>query len=388
MKITEIKTIRFRLPRRRIHRTSFSLSESGDPIGTYILVKLTTDNGIVGWGEAPVLITWGGDYKKYYGESTVIVKHIIEDYLSPILIGTDPLNIEPILKKMDQVINGYPYTKAAVDIALYDIIGKYLQIPIFNLLGGAHTEWVPIAHSIGIMGIEDALKEACQAVDEGIKVIKLKVGIDTKHDVELVQKMRKAIGPNIGITIDANQGYLTSFDAIRTIRRMEESNIMFAEQPVEGLEEMSRVARSVNIPLMADESAWTPQDVIQINQMGAARIISLYTTKAGGMFNAKKVAAVCEATGIICNVNGSIESGVGNAANLHLACSTSVVKLESVLPVTTPKGTGTGGIVNLFYLDDIVKEPFEYKDGALHVPQSPGLGVEIDMEKLELYAIK
>ena len=388
MNIVSVETIRFRLPRRRLHRTSFSSSESGDPIGTYVLVKITADNGLVGWGEAPVLIKWGGDYQRYYGESTFTTKHIIEDYLAPVLIGSNPLNIEPILLKLNQAVKGYPYAKAAIDMALYDLIGKFLQVPVYQLLGGAHTEWVSIAHSIGIMPIDEAIKEASQVITEGVRTVKLKVGINPEHDVKLVQRVRETIGPDIHITIDGNQGYRTSFEAIHTLRRIEEYGVQFAEQPVEGIAEMARVARAVNIPLMADESAWTPQDIIEINRMDAARLVSLYTTKAGGMYNAKKVAAVCEATGIICNVNGSLESGVGNAANLHLACSTNVVKLDSVLPVSTPAGRGTGGIVGLFYLDDIIKEPFEYRDGALRVPQGPGLGIEVDMEKIEKYGLK
>jgi len=387
MEITSVETIRFRLPRRRVHRTAFSDSESGDPLGAYLLVKLTAANGLVGWGEAPVLIKWGGDNMKYYGESTTTTHHIVEDYLANVLIGSNPLNIGFIMAKMDRVVKGYPYAKAAIDTALFDLAGKILDVPAYTLLGGMYREWVPIAHSIGIMGLDEAVREASQVVDEGIKVVKLKVGIDPAHDVELVKRIRAAVGPDIGITVDANQGYRTSFEAVKTLRRIEEFDVMFAEQPVEGLEEMARVARAVNMPLMADESAWTIQDVLRINELDAARIISLYTTKAGGMFNAKKVAAVCEAAGMICNVNGSAESGIGNAANLHLACSTRVVELESVLPATAPEGQGHGGIASRFYLDDLVSEAFEYREGALRVPQGPGLGIVVAEDKLEKYAV-
>jgi muconate cycloisomerase len=387
MRIAGVETIRFRLPRRRVHRTSFSIDEGGDPIGTYVLVKLTSDTGRVGWGEAPVLIKWGGDHMKYYGESTTTTEHVIKDYLAPVLVGADPLNLEPILFEMDRRVKGYPYAKAAVDTALYDLIGQHLNVPVYQLLGGARSEWVLLCHSIGIMPIDEAVREACEVVAQGVKVIKLKVGINPEHDVALVRQVREAVGPELRLTLDANQGYATAYEAIRTIRAIQPYDIQFVEQPVQGLDEMARVARAVDVPLMADESAWTPQDIIQINQLEAARIVSLYTTKAGGMYNAKKVAAVCEATNIVCNVNGSIESGVGNAANLHLACSTRVVRLASVLPVTTPAGQGTSGNVGLFYLDDIVTEAFEYKDGALRVPQGPGLGVKVDLDKLQQYAL-
>ena len=139
---------------------------------------------------------------------------------------------------------------------------------------------------------------------------------------------------------------------------------------------------------MADESAWTPQDVLEIIGKKAADIISLYTTKPGGLFKAKKVAAVAEAGGLQCNVNGSVETGVGNAANLHLAASTAAASLACVVPVSTPMGKGKKGIAGIYYIDDIIAEPFEYADGELVVSTKPGLGVELDEEKVERYRVK
>ena len=136
---------------------------------------------------------------------------------------------------------------------------------------------------------------------------------------------------------------------------------------------------------MADESAWTPQDILEIIQKKAADIISLYTTKPGGLLKAKKVAAIAEAAGLQLNVNGSVEMGVGNAANLHLAASTGPATLACVIPVTTPKGKGKGRIAGIYYQDDIVTEPFVYDDGDLLVPSKPGLGVELDEDKIKRY---
>ena len=129
------------------------------------------------------------------------------------------------------------------------------------------------------------------------------------------------------------------------------------------------------------------QDVIEIIQKKAADMISIYTTKPGGMFKAKKVAAVAEAAGLRCNVNGSVETGVGNAANIHLAASTAVVTYGCVVPVSSPKGKGKGGIAGIYYQDDIIAEPFEYADGDVIVSSKPGLGIELDEEKLKQYRI-
>ncbi|OGQ77200.1 MAG: hypothetical protein A3G40_13270 [Deltaproteobacteria bacterium RIFCSPLOWO2_12_FULL_57_22] len=145
------------------------------------------------------------------------------------------------------------------------------------------------------------------------------------------------------------------------------------------------MAQRVDTPIMADESAWTAQDVLEIARKKAAEIISLYTTKPGGLLNAKKVAAVAEAASLQCNVNGSVETGVGNAANIHLAASTAVASLPCVVPVSTPKGKGKKGIAGIYYQDDIITEPFQYADGDIIVSSKPGLGIELDEEKVKFY---
>jgi len=384
MKIVRIETIPIRLPTRRVHQWA-SLTT---PIGVYVIIKLITDEGLVGLGEAPVLKDWGGDHMKYYGETPKTTVHIINDILAPALKGKDPSQIAALHSLMDQAIKGYPYCKAAIDMALYDVVGKGLKIPAYQLLGGRYRERVTIAHSIGLMEIDKAVEEALQVKDEGIKAIKLKGGQEPKRDVELVRRIRKAIGTEIQVAVDANQGYPAPKVAVQVIKAMEEYGIRYMEQPVEGIDAMAQVARRVATPIMADESAWTPQDVLEIVRKRAAEIISLYTTKPGGLFKAKKVAAVAEAGGLQCNVNGSVETGVGNAANLHLAASTAVASLPCVVPVSTPKGKGKKGIAGIYYQDDVIAEPFEYSDGDIVVSSKPGLGVELDEEKLEHYRVK
>jgi muconate cycloisomerase len=383
MKITQIETIPIRLPTRRVHQWA-SLTT---PIGVYVIIKLHTDEGLIGFGEAPVLKDWGGDHGKYFGETPQTTIHIINDILAPALAGQDPCRFEALHALMDKAVKGYPYCKAAVDAALYDVVGKKFAIPAYQLLGGLVRERVPIAHSLGLMEIDKAVDEAMQAKAEGVKTIKLKAGVEQKRDIELVRRIREAIGPELNICVDANQGYPTAKAAVKVTKAMAEYNLLYMEQPVEGIEQMAEVARRVDTPIMADESAWTPQDVIEIIQKKAADMVSIYTTKPGGMFKAKKVAAVAEAAGLKCNVNGSVETGVGNAANLHLAASTGVVTYGCVVPVSTPKGKGKGGIAGIYYQDDIIVEPFAYSDGDIVVSPKPGLGIELDEDKLKYYRI-
>jgi muconate cycloisomerase len=383
MKITKIETIPIRLPVRRAHQWANLTT----PIGIYVIIKLHTEEGWVGLGEAPVLKDWGGDHGKYFGETPQTTVHIINDILAPALKGQDPRRIEAVHALMDKSVKGYPYCKAAIDAALYDVVGKKLNVPAYQLLGGCFRERVPIAHSLGLMEIEKAVEEALQAKSEGVKTIKLKGGLDPRRDVELVRQMRKALGPETKICVDANQGYPTAKLAVQVTKAMAECDLLYMEQPVEGIDRMAEVAKRVDTLIMADESAWTPQDALEIAQKKAADIISLYTTKPGGMFKAKKVAAVAEAAGLLCNVNGSVETGVGNAANLHLAASTGVVTLGCVLPVSNPKGKGKKGIAGIYYQDDVITEACGFADGDILISSKPGLGIELDEDKLRHYRL-
>jgi muconate cycloisomerase len=383
LKITGIETISVALPARRLHRMAFP----GEVLGRYVIVRMFTDEGIEGLGEATVMKEWGGDYGRYFGESPALTVRVIESILMPALVGEDPFDIEAAHRRMDVAVKGYPYAKTALDEALHDIKGKALGVPVHQLLGGLFREEVPIAHSLGWMEYDEATAEAAAAVAEGIRTIKIKVGRDPEYDVRIAREVRETIGPDRDIVVDANQGWPTPKHAIAILRRMEEHRIRYAEQPVEGIRRMARVAKAVDIPIMADESAWTPQDVLEIVELGAADMISLYTTKPGGLFKAKKVAAVAEAAGLPLNVNGSHETGIGNAGNLHLVASTAAVTEAGVFPVTSLRENPPTEMAGRMYLDDIVTRPFEYRDGCLVVPTTPGLGVELDMEKVAEYRV-
>jgi muconate cycloisomerase len=235
------------------------------------------------------------------------------------------------------------------------------------------------------MATDKLLAEVADAVEEGVRTIKLKVGADVSRDTEVVRQVRKLVGDDIEITVDANQGWPDARTAIRAVREMEESKILFVEQPVEGLRAMSAVAAAVDTDVMADESAWSPHDVVDIAEANAANLISIYTTKPGGLRRATKVAAVAEAFGFACNVNGSAETGIGNAANLHLAAAMKPVSLACVLPVSAPAEQQPTKTVGRFYTDDVIAEPFVWEDGAIVVPNGPGLGIEVDEEKVRTY---
>lgn len=359
----------------------------GAQLGRYVLVRISTDEGLCGLGEATVLPQWGGDYGRYYGETPITTALIVRKVLAPLLVGFDPMLIEQAHVRMDEALKGYPYAKCAIDLALHDITGKAVGVPLHRLLGGLVRDRIPIAHSLGILEVDALRDEAAAAVEDGIRTIKVKIGLDPERDVFAVREVRRAVGDGVDLVVDANQGYPTPKLAIQTLRRLEEYGIRYAEQPVEGLGRMAAVTRALDVPVMADESAWTARDVLEIAMLGAADMISIYIAKAGGLVHAQKVAAVAEASGFPCNVNGSAESGIGNAANLHLAATARCVTESCVLPVTTLEGRAQTRVAGMSYLDDLVTEPFGFHDGCLLVPDAPGLGVELDTRKLERYVV-
>ncbi|WP_029041316.1 mandelate racemase/muconate lactonizing enzyme family protein [Cucumibacter marinus] len=382
--IKSIETMLVQLPTRREHKWA-GLTEV---IGRYVIVKVTDSDGRVGWGEAPALKDWGGEFGRYFGESAAITRTVIDQYLAPAVIGVDLGDMATLHARMDAIIKGYPYSKAAVEFAVYDVTGRWLDVPVHILLGGKARDRVPVTHSIGLISIEEAVAETRKLVAEGIRTIKVKVGVDPERDVKMVHAVRDAAGDAVDICIDANEGYKTPGEAVQIIRQIEECRLKYVEQPVMGIERISTVARRIDAPVMADESAWNAHDVVQILAENAVQIVSIYTTKAGGLYKAMQVGAVCQAAGIICNVNGSIETGIGNLANVQLAAASPAVTLSCVIPVSVPAshiGDRVGGI---YYKDDFLTEPMGFEDGAIVVPSGPGMGIDVDMAKLEKYRVQ
>ncbi len=383
MRITGFTSYVVSLPPRRIHNWA---SKMRAPIGRHYILKLETDDGVVGWGETPALATWGGPHGMYFGETAETVTHVVRDYLLPGLDDADPRQISDCHARMDRAIKGHPYAKAAVDIALHDIAGRAAGVPVYQLLGGKRRDSIEVCHSLGIMDNDAAVAEAEQAVAEGITTIKCKTGLDADRDVDLVRRLRTVLGERVGIRVDANEAYATPELAAGTARRMEPYGILFQEQPVAGFEGLATVARTTSTPVMADESAWTTRDILELRDRQAASIISLYVTKPGGLHRAMEVAAVATACGITCDIGGSIEMGIGVAANLHLGVAVPNLLWASVCPVPNPEGRSGNEIAGIYYLDDIIAEPLRYEAGRLHVPDGPGLGIEVDEAKLAALA--
>ena len=384
MKITTATIYIVALPTRRHHTWASKMTA---PIGRHAIVRLGTDQGLEGWGEAPAGITWGGSAMRYYGESPETVRIVAANHLLPAVSGLDPREIAVIHARMDKAVKGHPYAKAMIDMACYDLAGRAMGVGVSTLLGGAHRRGIELAHSLGIMPIGRCLEEARQAVAEGALTIKCKTGLDPVRDVELVRRLREQVGPGIKIRVDANEAYSHVAEAVAVTRAQEEYEIMLCEQPVAGAEGLAAVAQRIDTPVMADESAWTVEDIWELVDLGAAEYFSCYVTKPGGLFRARQQAETARRLGMMCDIGGSIETGIGNAANLALGAAVENAVLPSVCPVSGSEGSDRPQIAGIYYTDDLIAGSFGFEEGQVIVPTGPGLGVEVDVDKVDKYSV-
>lgn len=380
MKITAIDAFAFRLPTRR----EFSWASLRVPLGGFVYVEIATDQGLVGIGEATPLPDWGGDHGRPGGETQASVIDIVRGTIAPALIGLDPTLIGLAHERIDRVLRGNSYARCAVDIALHDLWGKALGQPLHRLLGGAVRDSAAIAHMIGIMPTEEAVAEAVAAIADGIGAFQIKGGRDPERDVRTVRAIREAVGPDIFLRLDANQGYGSAKAARRWLGRMGDA-LEMVEQPVRDLAEMAELRAMTDVDLIADESCWDAHDALDLVARRGADAISIYLAKAGGIAGARRVATIAETKGLPCDVNGSIESAIGTAANMHFALSTPAVSLPCVVTVPAPAGARDGAVGGRYYLDDVVDAPFPFAGGGLRPPEGPGLGLTINPRKLEAF---
>jgi len=348
MKITSIEASAFRLPNRR----SFKWAGLNLELGGFVLVRVSTDEGLVGYGEATPLPDWGGDLGRRSGETLSTVMSVINEIFEPALAGSDPTAVTAARRTMDSLVVGNSYAKCAVDIALHDLWGKSVGQPIYRLLGGAVRDSVPVAHMIGLMNEKDAVQEGISAVADGVRTLQVKGGVDAERDVRLVGTLRREVGPGVTLRLDANQGYGHAKRALQVVAKLVDAGADLIEQPAASLAFMAEVTAQAKVPIVADESCWDVNDALEVVRHRAADCISIYLAKAGGIVGARAVAAVAQAQRIACDCNGSLESAIGNAANTHFVLSQPAVSLASVIPVSAPAGQHPYSTAGRYYEDD------------------------------------
>jgi muconate cycloisomerase len=334
-----------------------------------VIIRMMTDDGLCGLGES-------NPFPGFSDETPGSVMQIIRHSLGPAILGMDPGNLALLHARMDAVIPGSPFAKAPLDVAAYDLLGQAWGVPVYQLLGGRVRDRVPMIWPIGAGTPEENVQEVLARIKEGYRTLHVKLGaISPAEDVARIKAIRTAVGNDVFIMVDINQGWDRS-TAIRTIRQLEQFNLSLIEQPVPAwdVESMAKIQAVVDTPLSADEALHSAHQVVELIRRGAARAFSLKTGKCGGLFRTRQIAATIEAAGLVCFVNSMIEMGISVAASLHLAAS-----------VPNLIGHGHALMSNLRIKEDILVDgSFQYDGRDILVPADcKGLGVKINKEKLE-----
>ena len=366
MKITRVETIPVEVPLKEGLTTKTAGGEH--VVSPYVVVRVHTDAGLVGLGEATLSPRWSG-------ETSPGCVAAIEGLIGPAITGQDPIAITALRRTIDGTIRHNPFAKAAVEMALWDIAGKAAGQPVYQLLGGKVKDELPMKMVVGAFPVDQAVALAQRFLDWGATCLKVKVGLDPTTDIARVHAVREAAGPDIPIGIDANQGW-----DLATARRClaDMGDLLFAEQPVPTTDprDLARLRGDTRIPIMADESVFTLQDARRLTELGACYILSVYPGKHAGIAATREIAHVARAAGVVCSMGSNLELGIATAAMLHLAAA------EPSLDDARYPGDYLGP---LYHQADLLKEPLQLGPSVARVPDGPGLGVELDEDQLERY---
>ncbi len=341
------------------------------PILEYVLVRIETDTGLTGIGESPADIG-------FFGQTVEGIQIEINDYLGPQLVRQEPFDIKALMDRIDYRENSS--AKSGIDLALHDLVGKARGVPVCELLGGRRKSRIPVAIEIAGGSPEDMANECLKFTKQNVRAFKPKIGGIPEEDAERLCAIRAAVGPDISLRADANRGY-TPDEAIELCRLAESLNVglELLEQPVDAhdLPGMARVRRSTNIPIEADESCFGPHDAEAVIRAEAADVLNIKIPKAGGLHNSMIIAKLAESNHLECVLGTAFGLGVSIAGKLHLAAA--IGTFSGAVEFTE---LGLHGPLLKGDADQELALPLD-DDGCLAVPSGPGLGVELDHDKIE-----
>ncbi len=324
-----------------------------------VLVKVTTDDGVVGWGE-------GVEATDLTGETQASIRAAI-DFIGPQILGADPMRRSSLWADMNKMMFANDTAVGAIDIALHDIAGKVLDVPIAELLGGIARQSVPALTMVGSGVPDDDIAAARTKYDAGFRWFKVKLGIgEIADELQTVRGVRAELPPDAIVCGDANQGW-SEPEAVRFLRGLDGLDIRFVEQPIVQGDHaaMLRIAHASPIPICADQSVHSFADIASFWRSGVAGI-SLKLVKLGGITGVMRGAALCETFGLSVNLAGKIaESSVAAAANVHCAAAMGAIDYGC-----SPGNQGLSG--------DVTTKPLTIIDGHYELPSGPGLGIDVD----------
>lgn len=365
-RIAQVETWLIEIPTRRPHKLAY-----GDITAQQmVMVRTTSGDGASGWGEATV--NGGPTWSEESGESIFLT---LNRYLIPHVLGRDTEALEQLRLTWSARVRGNPFAKAALEMSIVDLRARSMGVSAAQLLGGVVRTRVPLSWSIAAPTLEEDIEEATRMVAGGHRIFKIKAGSrPVQEDLKIIHAVREAVGPEISLRVDANQGW-SRRDAFVAVDALADVGLAFLEQPLvrEDFEGLALLQRRSTTPLLADESITTLREAVALASMDAVRAFAFKLAKHGGFMPAMHIAAFARTMGIGCYVGCMIETGVGTAAYAQFCASLPV--LEYGCELFGP----------MLLVDDIVAEPIRFEPGQIVVPGGPGLGVAVDMDKLSHY---
>ena len=357
MKITNVDLKPYRLK----YREKFKIASGHLDHAPVVYMLVHTDEGVTGLGYA------SGSAPFYCGETQESITAAVKGIMEPVIKGRDPFDIELMMTEIENGLRLNLRAKAGLEIALYDLVGKILDLPLYKLWGGLCRREITVTRMLGIGSPEGVASKAAELMNKGFKSFKIKIGKDPKGDIDRVRAVREAVGPDVILCADANQGY-TVKDAIRTIRGIEQYEICYVEQPVpaDDLDGLALIRKSVAVPIQADESVRSLSDALNLIKKEAADIISLKPSEIGGFRKIRKVLAICEAANVQCLIGPAPGSSFLDAANTHFAASCPLIGLPCELG-------------EFLRMQNDPVSGLKIEGGMAHVPEGPGLGIHLDL---------
>ena len=364
--VERVETMLVDLPTIRPHKLSVA-TMTGQ---TLMLVKVHCSDGTVGIGEGTTI---GG--LAYGGESPESMKLAIDTYFAPVMVGEDATHVRGLMARIGKAVKENRFAKSAVETALLDAHGKRLGLSVGELLGGALRKRLPVAWTLASGDTAMDIAEAEKMLDlRRHRIFKLKIGAKPlKDDIAHVAAIKQALGDRGAVRVDVNMAW-SEFEASYGMAALADAGCELVEQPVASTAALNRLVRRFPVALMADESLTGPESAFEIAKTKGADVFAVKIEQSGGLFNAQRVAAIADAAGIELYGGTMLEGAVGTVASAHVFSTFANLQW------------GTELFGPLLLTEEILATPLDYSDFELTVPDGPGLGIELDEDRLKFFA--